>query len=492
MDRVQYMQQRNKIVTGLMWVCFILGLGSNFASQVSQKGIITYVIVVLSITIPLTVFTVMKKFTVHLHYFVAVGLGVNIFFMVSSSPKLSNYMMIYFALAVVMIYHHVGSIAISGLISLFLSNYFFINFNEQMFYGADRSILISLNVLTITTMLMFLAQAYLGSKQTAKMEQDHLELTEGKAQVEELLSKVRSSVGVLQSFSHAFKNNIDKTNQISSELTTAFSEISKGIESQASSVTEMNESMLESGEAVRAVLNSVQTLHKISLETEHTSNSGSKVVSDLQNEMNAVYGSVESTNSLMKELNDQTQQIGTILLKIREVTDQTNLLALNAAIEAARAGEAGKGFAVVAGEVRKLAETSQQSTHDIEAILEGIQKKTAQVTAQVQGGQLAVEKGLEMTQQTSQTFNSMLTSSKQGLQQAMEVEERLNSYNKNSDAVIEEISSLSSVSEQSSAAIEEVLASVEEQHNQINQIVESFKELEALTAQLSQLVEGNG
>jgi methyl-accepting chemotaxis protein len=193
----------------------------------------------------------------------------------------------------------------------------------------------------------------------------------------------------------------------------------------------------------------------------------------------------------MKELNDQTQQIGAILLKIREVTDQTNLLALNAAIEAARAGEAGKGFAVVAGEVRKLAETSQQSTHEIEAILDGIQRKTLQVTGQVKGGQLAVEKGLEVTKQTSQTFQSMLASSKQGLQQAVEVEKSLVSFSKNSEAVIEEISSVSSVSEQSSAAVEEVLASVEEQANQIKQVVESFQELESLTEQLATLVVRN-
>ncbi|MGG7620552.1 methyl-accepting chemotaxis protein [Bacillus coreaensis] len=193
----------------------------------------------------------------------------------------------------------------------------------------------------------------------------------------------------------------------------------------------------------------------------------------------------------MKELNDQTQQIGAIVLKIREVTNQTNLLALNAAIEAARAGEAGKGFAVVAGEVRKLAETSQASTHEIEAILDGIQRQTMQVTGQVQGGQLAVEKGLEMTQQTSQTFQSMLTSSKQGLQQAEEVEKSLVNFSKNSEVVIDEISSLSSVSEQSSAAVEEVLASVEEQSNQITQVVESFKELETLTQQLATLVVRN-
>ncbi|MEW8985671.1 MAG: methyl-accepting chemotaxis protein, partial [Bacillus sp. (in: firmicutes)] len=77
------------------------------------------------------------------------------------------------------------------------------------------------------------------------------------------------------------------------------------------------------------------------------------------------------------------------------------------------------------------------------------------------------------------------------LQQAEEVEKSLVHFSKNSEVVLEEISSLSSVSEQSSAAVEEVLASVEEQSNQITQVVESFKELEALTEQLATLVVRN-
>lgn len=491
MDRIQYMQERNKLVTILLWICFALGLASNFAANVSTKGIVTFAIVGLSVVTLITIFTVTKKFTLHIHYIVAVGIAILIFFMVSSSPKLSSYLMIYFALAVVMIYNQVRSMAITGVIGLALSNYFFFKFNEQMFYGADVSILISLNVINIVTLLMFLTQARLTSKLTQKMEVDGIELKHGKEQVDELLEKVKESVGVLQNFSHSFKRNIEKTNQISSELTSAFSEISKGIETQASSVTGMNETMQLSGDMIRSVVTSAQTLHQISLETENTSKVGTGKIHTLETEMKDVYDSVENTSQLMKELNDQTQKIGAIVLKIREVTDQTNLLALNAAIEAARAGEAGKGFAVVAGEVRKLAETSQASTHEIEAILDGIQRKTVQVTGQVQGGQLAVEKGLEMTKQTSQTFQSMLASSKQGLQQAEEVEKSLVHFSKNSEVVLEEISSLSSVSEQSSAAVEEVLASVEEQSNQITQVVESFKELEALTEQLATLVVRN-
>jgi len=103
---------------------------------------------------------------------------------------------------------------------------------------------------------------------------------------------------------------------------------------------------------------------------------GRDLVQETVTAIESMGNDVQSTANLIGELAKESQDIGKVLDVIRGLADQTNLLALNAAIEAARAGEAGRGFAVVADEVRALAHRTQQSTSEIEHMINSIQGGT--------------------------------------------------------------------------------------------------------------------
>ncbi|HGY1339375.1 TPA: methyl-accepting chemotaxis protein, partial [Aeromonas salmonicida subsp. salmonicida] len=110
-------------------------------------------------------------------------------------------------------------------------------------------------------------------------------------------------------------------------------------------------------------------------------------VNDSIKRIEQVAGAIESTAVVIRQLGDDSRNIGMVLEVIRGIAEQTNLLALNAAIEAARAGEQGRGFAVVADEVRTLAKRTQDSTSQINTIIAELQQRAEQAGTTMQQSQ---------------------------------------------------------------------------------------------------------
>ncbi len=116
---------------------------------------------------------------------------------------------------------------------------------------------------------------------------------------------------------------------------------------------------------------------------------------------------MDQSTAIVKDLMNQSQSIGSVLDVIRSIAEQTNLLALNAAIEAARAGEAGRGFAVVADEVRTLAQRTQQSTSEIEAMIGKLQTGTRTAVDTINNSHKLVQSSVEGIEKTGQALEEI-------------------------------------------------------------------------------------
>lgn len=154
------------------------------------------------------------------------------------------------------------------------------------------------------------------------------------------------------------------------------------LEAQQAAELSMEFSQAQPGFDVEELLGLNAQVSDVVNQINQDSTAGKSSVERVVTEVGALTNEVMRATEVIKQLESDSSNIGTVLVLIRDIADQTNLLALNAAIEAARAGEHGRGFAVVADEVRILAGRTQQATTEIQSIIEELQQR-AQSAVQV-------------------------------------------------------------------------------------------------------------
>jgi methyl-accepting chemotaxis protein len=136
---------------------------------------------------------------------------------------------------------------------------------------------------------------------------------------------------------------------------------------------------------------------------------GAKVVGETVQAINGLAGAVQNAANAIGELETESNKIGVVLDVIKGIAEQTSLLALNAAIEAARAGEQGRGFAVVADEVRNLASRTQQSTQEIEAMIESLQSSARHAVSVMEGGRSMAESSVQKAAEAGDSLQDITT-----------------------------------------------------------------------------------
>ncbi len=172
-----------------------------------------------------------------------------------------------------------------------------------------------------------------------------------------------------------------------------------GMDAQQAAASDLATAMDEMLEAVEEVARGAATGANVANIADDETNAGRAVVRKTIACMDQVETSVVEASQVVQQLRDDGQSIEAVLDVIRGIAEQTNLLALNAAIEAARAGELGRGFAVVADEVRMLATRTQESTHEVQTIIEALRTRTNAASGVMERGREHTLEAVSMVRQ---------------------------------------------------------------------------------------------
>ncbi len=136
--------------------------------------------------------------------------------------------------------------------------------------------------------------------------------------------------------------------------------------------------------------------------------SGREVVDETMRVIQELASEVADAAGVISGVEEHTAGIGKVSDVIRDIAEQTNLLALNAAIEAARAGEQGRGFAVVADEVRSLAQRTQESTLEIQSIVERLQGSVRNAVSVMEAGRTQADAGVGQAQKADKALSAIV------------------------------------------------------------------------------------
>ncbi len=182
---------------------------------------------------------------------------------------------------------------------------------------------------------------------------------------------------------------------------------SSGASEQASSINQITASLAEIEKSSTQTIEKTTALGEAAQRTQEKGELGLEAIEQSILGMKTVREKVQMIAQTILDLSNKTQQIGEITAVVNTLAQQSKMLALNASIEAAKAGEAGKGFAVVAEEVKNLAEQSEQSTTQVQRILEDIRHATEKAVMATEEGTKGVDHGTGLVEQTGEVVRSL-------------------------------------------------------------------------------------
>ncbi len=191
------------------------------------------------------------------------------------------------------------------------------------------------------------------------------------------------------------------------EMSAVTLQTSHGIQEQQSQTDQLATAMNEMAATVQEVAKHAVEAATAASTANDESSKGRQVVNDAINIINTLAEGITRSSEAIQRVEADSDRIGSVLDVIRGIAEQTNLLALNAAIEAARAGEQGRGFAVVADEVRTLASRTQESTQEIQTMIESLQAGSKEAVQLMEQSREQAQSGVKQTSKAGDALTAI-------------------------------------------------------------------------------------
>ncbi len=273
------------------------------------------------------------------------------------------------------------------------------------------------------------------------------------------------------------------------QIANSTAEIAESSEQTIRSMEQSSNKMSHLEETTLQLNDDAQDLRQTSATMREAAKEGQNKIQQSAKSMMEIEEVIANTNQTVTGLGESSEEITSIIGTITSIAEQTNLLALNAAIEAARAGEHGKGFAVVADEVRKLAEQSQRAASEVATIVHTIQDEISVMVKQNEAGVSKVIQGVEITNETIQTFDAITRETEKTIRIIENMVTRITETKNVSQDVMQSFIAVNSMAEHTAHQADQSAAAAEQGSASIQEIYASSEELSRQADSLRDLVQ---